>query len=227
MVNIYFYFLPFKTQLEDRLGLKFEVEKTQNGVLILKNGHFPYPIYYYADPHTPKFYTTDTQAIHVDAESAHGQTNVILGRLLVRFGRGRKIHARHTVATRIDKKRALDFLTEHHLLYALPGKYRYGLYLHGELLGVAVFSGGRRMYGQHDDYRSFELLRFCTKTGVQVVGGFSKLLKAFERDFNPGDIMTYVDRNWSDGSKYARLGFEGRLLPSGKHSGSLKFVKTY
>src|SRR3546814_8389597 len=57
------------------------------------------------------------------------------------------------------------------------------------------------------DYRSYELLRFCHKQGVHVVGGFSKLLDAFKREFEPGDIMTYADKDWSDGASYRKLGF--------------------
>ena len=36
----------------------------------------------------------------------------------------------------------------------------------------------------------------------------SKLLKAFELEHNPDDIMSYADRDWSDGRSYEVLGFE-------------------
>ncbi|ULT28536.1 hypothetical protein KUH03_19615 [Sphingobacterium sp. E70] len=87
------------------------------------------------------------------------------------------------------------FLVEHHLQTALPGKYRYGLYEQGELVSIAVFSGGRRMNDKNEEYRSFELLRFCNKSGYNVIGGLSKLITAFAKDFHPGDIMTYTDRD--------------------------------
>src|SRR5690606_3503625 len=84
--------------------------------------------------------------------------------------------------------------------------YRYGLFLEGELMAVAVFSGGRQM--RHtENYRSFECIRFCTKQQFVVVGGLSKLLEAFIRDFKPNDIMTYVDLDWSDGKNFESLGF--------------------
>jgi hypothetical protein len=76
------------------------------------------------------------------------------------------------------------------------------------LLAVASFSGGRLMkYEDRIGQRSFELIRFATLSGYAVMGGFDKMLKAFEKEHNPDDIMTYADRDWSDGRSYKTLGF--------------------
>jgi hypothetical protein len=40
------------------------------------------------------------------------------------------------------------------------------------------------------------------------VGGLDKLLKTFINEHNPDDIMTYADRDWSDGRSYEKLGFQ-------------------
>ena len=34
-----------------------------------------------------------------------------------------------------------------------------------------------------------------------------KLLKTFSEDHQPDDIMSYADRDWSDGRSYEKLGF--------------------
>ena len=148
---------------------------------------------------------------------------IILSRIKSKLGLARKIHARQTVVARINKAQAMQFQEDYHLQGPLPGKYRYGLFLGGELVSVAVFSGGRRMrtYTEEEDLRSFELLHFCHKKDLVVVGGLSKLLRSFVQDFEPGDIMTYVDRDWSDGASFERLVFE----IVGENSRSLKMVK--
>lgn len=71
------------------------------------------------------------------------------------------------------------------------------------------------MRDQTPKYRSFELLRTCQKNGLVVVGGLSKLIRQFEEQFHPDDLMTYVDKDWSDGESYLKLGFEqvGELPP--------------
>src|SRR5690606_12768987 len=122
--------------------------------------------------------------------------------------RGQVIHGRQTVVARIDKGIALAFLAENHLQVAIPGKYRYGLLDEGELVSVAIFSGGRRMREQAPNYRSFELIRFCHKAGYRVVGGLSKLLKAFIQDFHPNDSMTYAERDRAQVSTRRTFGFE-------------------
>lgn len=77
------------------------------------------------------------------------------------------------------------------------------------LLAVATFSGGRLMTEEtRKGQRSYELLRFASLRGYAVMGGINKLLKSFQSEHNPDDIMTYADRDWSDGRSYKMLGFE-------------------
>src|SRR5690606_24883682 len=77
-----------------------------------------------------------------------------------------------------------------------------------ELVSIAIFGGARLMREKGRHYRSFELLRFCHKSDSLVIGGLSKLLKRFIQDFDPDDIMTYVDRDWSQHSSLLKLGFQ-------------------
>lgn len=156
----------------------------------------------------------EKRCIHLDEDIWLNKGRLVLNRILNKIGQTQRIHARKGVVARIDKRTTIDFLEEHHLHAPLPGKYRYGLFVNGELLSIAVFSGARLM--RHTKgYRSFECIRFCTKQCYNIVGGLSKLLKAFCRDFNPNDIMTYVDRDWSNGNSYEKMGFErsGKTAP--------------
>lgn len=155
------------------------------------------------------------RTIHIDYDQVVHNAAKLSARLASLFGSGQVIYARKTVVARVDKRVSLSFLLEHHLHSAIPGKYRYGLYHDGELVSLAVFSGGRNMREQREGYRSFELIRFCHKSGYRIVGGLSKLLKAFIYDFHPDDIMTYVDRDWSQDSNLSTLGFkEVGVLPA-------------
>ncbi len=77
------------------------------------------------------------------------------------------------------------------------------------LIAVATFSGGRLMKeGERAGQRSYELIRFASLRGYSVMGGMDKLLKAFQTEHNPDDIMSYADRDWSNGRSYEILGFE-------------------
>ncbi len=204
-------------QFADRLaaGLQttFDQSSTAN-VVTLTPAAFDLVIYIYLPDAKQRCEQQHLRAIHIDYDVLLADTEKIYARLLSLFGHGIIIYARKTVVARVDKRVSLDFIAEHHLQAPIPGKYRYGLFYDGELVSIALFSGGRHMRDQHADYRSFELLRFCHKSGYRVVGGLSKLLKAFTQDFHPDDIMTYVDRDWAQDSNLRTLGFEEKgLLP--------------
>jgi hypothetical protein len=98
------------------------------------------------------------------------------------------------------------------------------------LVAVATFSAGRKMKNKPEYYRSYELIRFANKIGFRVVGGLSKLIKGFLNEREVGDIMTYVDRTWSRGKGFEKIGFEkiGELPPfeidNNWNAGSLKMV---
>lgn len=151
---------------------------------------------------------------------------IVKSRIAALLGISQKIPARLTVPRRIDKKRAGDFLTRNHLQGSVASKIRYGLFLpqryyrvldqrFGEelpdsefLVAVATFSYPRIFRRGDVPYRSYELIRFSSLLNSTVIGGLSKLINAFVKDFNPGDIMTYADLEWSEGGSYAKMGFQ-------------------
>lgn len=186
------------------------------GVLELSSKKMPMRLWIYPDDVKHRLENNDDfKTIHIDAHLLAHDSDKILARIRTIAGFGHRLYARQTVVARVDKRITTAFLAEHHLQTPMPGKYRYGLFFRGELVSIAVFSGGRKMQGKPQDYRSFELIRFCHKRDIITVGGLSKLIAAFRKDFKPGDLMTYVDRDWSQDSSLQQIGFveQGMLVP--------------
>ena len=218
-------FQNFSTALKKELGVAILEQQVEDKIWQISFENKPLQLNFYTlgstegriknAPDEAQKASQIPKTIHLDEDLWVQQPRIVMGRLLALLGKARKIHARETVVARIDKKMALQFQTEHHLHVALPGKYRYGLFYQGELVSIAVLSGGRKMRGQTPEYRSFELLRTCQKSGLVVVGGLSKLIRHFEEQFQPDDLMTYIDKDWSDGESYLKLGFKqvGELPP--------------
>jgi len=154
------------------------------------------------------------KVIHLDIDLLDSSYSKVLNRLKGLMGKGKRVYARETVVARVDKKVTLEFLEENHINGPMAGKYRYGLFYKGELVSIAVFSGGRILRNISEDYRSFELIRFCHKADYLVTGGISKLVKAFFKDFKPNDIMTYADRDWSQQSSLETIGFKTETITS-------------
>ncbi len=128
---------------------------------------------------------------------------VVLSKINSILGQNKRIFARKTKVRRINKEVADNFLEKHHIYGATKSKHKYGLFLEKELLSVATFSGQRNL----EIGRSGELIRYCTKGNITVVGGLDKLLKHYEREMHPEHIMTYIDLEWGKGESFRKIGF--------------------
>lgn len=114
----------------------------------------------------------------------------------------KKIWARKCIVSNIDGSTAKRFLDENHIQGWCKSKINIGLFYENELVALMTF--GKPRFNKKYEW---ELLRFCAKTNVQVVGGASKLLKAFERHIKPKNLLSYADRRWSYGKLYESIGF--------------------
>ena len=132
-------------------------------------------------------------------------------RILAHLGRYRKIFARKCDIRRIDAVAAAGFLSRHHSYGTAKAKYKYGMFLDGELVAVSLFSSPRTIprdiEGAQVPLRSFEWVRYASLSGSRISGGMSRMLARFVEENSPDEVMTYADLEWSDGAVYARMGF--------------------
>ena len=124
-----------------------------------------------------------------------------------------------TTVRRIDSETAIPFLQTNHMWSATKARYYFGLFLPSKeyadddvLVAVATFSNKRKIQVGNVKSRYVELLRFCTRANDTVVGGISKLTKAFINDHNQPDspidyLITVVDRDWGPGDGWHSIGF--------------------
>lgn len=112
----------------------------------------------------------------------------------------RRVSARACHIESLTDTEYRQFVETHHLMGHAPASWRYGLYLHDEL--VAVMAIGKARFGR----RGYELVRFACATGVHVRGGFSRLLRYWQtRHTDP--LWSYTDRRLFLGSGYRAAGF--------------------
>lgn len=150
------------------------------------------------------------EIIHLHEDTWRGRGDIARARLLARLGAAstRRVFARKTRAKTVDKDVARAFLEANHLWRATNAKYAYGLYLEDELVAVATFTKRKLVKRAGAARRTHELLRFCALRDARVVGGISKLVKAFARDRPFDDLVTNIDRDWGGGANWRSLGFE-------------------
>lgn len=120
-----------------------------------------------------------------------------------------KLYARNCIVKQITSKEANDFCNAYHKQGMCNGtKVAYGLYYEDELLQVETFGEPRIETQNRTIWHDWELLRECSKTDYQILGGKSKLLKAFERDNKPICLLSYCNESLGfDGHSYAACGF--------------------
>jgi hypothetical protein len=58
------------------------------------------------------------------------------------------------------------------------------------------------------DKYEYELIRFSTELGYNIVGGASKLFSHFISDNHPSSIISYANRRFSQGNMYEKIGFK-------------------
>ncbi len=131
----------------------------------------------------------------------------VLSRITSLLGMNKRIHARKTKVDVLDRQRSDAFLAENHLQGTVKARYKFGLIYEEELVAVATFSGSRLMKHKAPGYRSAELIRFASKSGFTVIGGLTKLISHYVNLVHPNDLMSYADRDWSQGKAYESLGF--------------------
>jgi hypothetical protein len=123
-----------------------------------------------------------------------------------------KIFARKCTVSEIKNSKIVkDFLNQNHIQGHANSIIKIGLYYDNDLISVMTFDRSEGRKKMNDD--EWNLSRFCNKINTNVIGGASKLLNYFIKNYNPTRIISYADRNWSIGELYDKLGFE-RLYES-------------
>lgn len=115
-----------------------------------------------------------------------------------------KVFARKLVLRKVPMNEAKQFTDQNHLQGGGPVRtLNYGLYLGDELKALLAMIPAR--FGDTRE-GSYEVLRYVTST--TVVGGFSRLLKAFvEETPDARIIVSFSDKRWSQGGLYSKTGF--------------------
>ena len=157
---------------------------------------------------TFEYASRNIQLVHLWQDQWTVKRPIVCSRIQALLGGGTRIHARKTVAKRIDGDDMRRFFTDNHLQGFVTARYSYGLFADDRLAAAASFSAGRTVTRNGVAGRSYELLRYASLTGRRVVGGVGKLIARFAEDRNPDDIMTYADLDWASGKTYTALNFQ-------------------
>ena len=144
------------------------------------------------------------QLIHVFESEWNQKREIVISIINAKLGIFEKrIYAKHCIVRELNNKEKNDFLNNNHLQGNDRSSVYLGLFFADELVSIMTFG-----YAQDNKKHTYEMHRFCTKIGYQIIGGVSKLWSYFVKTYNPKYVITYADRRYSDGTLYEKIGFK-------------------
>ncbi len=120
-----------------------------------------------------------------------------------------RIYARECTLSMVPNEIAKAFLFDNHLQVQISCKYYFGLYHEHALVYLIGISKPRF----NKDYQ-YELVRSCPLININVVGGFSKLIKYAVQALSISTMISYVDRRYFTGKGYKDWKFLRSIDPN-------------
>lgn len=135
-----------------------------------------------------------------------------------------KIFARKCNIKEVSSLEKKHFLLDNHIQGDCRSSINLGLYYKDELVSLMTFDKPRMNFSFE-----WELVRFCSRKGTNVIGGANKLFNFFIQNYQPVSVLSYSDKAKTKGKLYEKLGFkEEGTSPAGYvWSNGSKTLKRY
>ena len=141
--------------------------------------------------------------IHITDWEWINKTELIKSIITSMLGKLDKIYARKCYIRLLSEKEKSNFLNDNHIQGNDKSSVKIGLFRLTELVSVMTFCKSR-----FDKIYEYEMSRFCSKRGVSVIGGASKMFSYFIKNYHPKSIVSYCDRRFFTGGVYLSCGMK-------------------
>lgn len=167
--------------------------------------------YFHSEAKKPKDYHFDKTEIakrkginllHIWSHIWERKKDIVKSMIMSKLGISdrNRVYARNTVVVEVSGTDAKDFHEKYHIQGHGRGGIHLGIFSDGVIIGCLTLLERGANSGD------FEIIRYSTS--VDIIGGFSKALKAFQNVCDWNRISTFADRDISDGDLYRKTGFE-------------------
>jgi hypothetical protein len=151
---------------------------------------------------------------------------IIKSRIKSLLNQNNRIYARKCKIMEISGSVEKKFLIDNHIQGYVPSSIKIGLYYNSELVSIMSFGSYRKSLGKNKIIGEYELLRFCNKLGINVIGGASKIFKYFINKYLPNKVLSYQNNSWNTGNLYEKMGFTKKNITDPNYywaKGNLRF----
>jgi hypothetical protein len=157
--------------------------------------------YYHLNKHNMCKYR-GIQLLQIYDNEWNNSNELVKSRILSKLGLSQRLYARKCNIVAITNTVAKQFLQIHHIQGYAYGSVNIGL-MYNNIL-VSIMTLGKSRFNNKIEW---ELIRYASKMNISVVGGASKLLSYFIKEYTPLNIISYSDNRWNTGNLYKSLGF--------------------
>ena len=156
---------------------------------------------------TKYFKEREIRIIHIWEDDWNLKKDIIKSQITNWLGLTKnKIYARKCIIKEvIDISEYREFLDENHIQGYTSASKKIGLYYDDELVSLMTFDHFEGRKSMLSD--EWNLSRFCNKKNINVIGGASRLMKYFIKNYDVKRIISFSDVSWSIGDLYYKLGF--------------------
>lgn len=190
---------------EYKLGIECNPTVTHNSSFSDPWGGPPKNSYYHRDK-SEDAERAGIELFHVFGYDWTNKREIIQSMLKSKVGKNDRIFARKCSIKSVSTSECRSFLDMNHRQGYCSAKIQLGLYYENELVSVMTFGRPRKILANENS--DYELIRFCSKLGLTVVGGANKLFSYFIKNFSPNSILSYSDIARTSGNVYTKLGFK-------------------
>ncbi len=150
------------------------------------------------------------QLIYIWEDDWINKQDIVKSILMNKLGKtSNKIFARKCEIKEINNNEIIRyFLNSNHIQGFIGSKIKIGLFYNDELISLMTFRKLRKNMNYKSEKDVYEMLRFCNKLDIIIIGGASKLFKYFIKKYEPLKVITYADRSFSNGNLYEQIGFD-------------------
>jgi hypothetical protein len=159
-----------------------------------------------------KYLKENIKLIQIYSDEVLNKLNIVKSRITNELKlTPHKIYARKCTIKEVNTQEKNKFLNDNHIQGEDKSKIKLGLYHNNKLVSLMTFRYPRPGIGKNKitQSNSYELIRFCNRININVVGAVSKLLKYFIKNYNPQHIFSFADNRWSSplNNVYLTCGF--------------------
>jgi len=147
--------------------------------------------------------------VHIFEDEIVHKPRIVENKLknVLKYGK-KPLYARKCEVREISGDVKNIFLDKYHSQGKCTSSVNLGLFYNNHLVSVMTFAPpSRKTKNYMLEFGYYDLNRYCGNFNFYVIGGASKMLKYFERNYKPKKIISFAEKTWSQGELYYKLGF--------------------